>query len=420
MLRGSRFVASFVLIVAVSAGLARVGATVTTPAEEVRALWVERTALTSPDNIASMVAAAHDGGFNTIVVQVRALGETYYESAIDPRATALDAQPASFDPLATTLEVAHRAGLRVHAWINVNFVASATNLPRSRNHVVFRHPDWLMIPNALTSSLRSVDPQSPEYVSALARWTRPLATTSVEGLYLSPATEAAQAYTTSVVTEIATKYPVDGIHLDYLRFPSDAFDYSRTTLAAFRAQHAAALTPAERQRLDLRASSDPVVWTEFLPEGWTTFRRERMTTLATRLAAAVRRVRPQAVLSVAVGKSADEAASARFQDWGGWAKSGIFDALCPMLYTADAQEFTDLLGRARTAAASTALWIGVGAYRLPVEATADRLRLARRAGAAGFVVFSYDNLSARPGQPSYFTALRPAILELPAGAGSSR
>ena len=114
-------------------------------------MWVERTALLSPNAITAMVNAAKGGGFNTIFVQVRALGEAFYDSTIDPRATSLDAQPASFDPLATAIEVGHRAGLRVHAWINVNFVASAATLPRSRSHVVFRHPEWLMVPNALAS-----------------------------------------------------------------------------------------------------------------------------------------------------------------------------------------------------------------------------------------------------------------------------
>src|SRR5215831_5772173 len=287
------------------------------PREETRALWVERTALLSPASITAMVNAAKGGGFNTIFVQVRALGEAFYDSAIDPRATSLDAQPASFDPLAAALEAGHRAGLRVHAWINVNFVASAATLPRSRSHVVFRHPEWLMVPNALAVPLRAVDPQSPEYVAALARWTRRLSTT-IEGLYLSPVSDEAQDYTTRVVTEIATKYAVDGIHLDYLRYPTDAFDYSRATLAAFRAKHAAALPSNERQRLDARAAAEPAAWTTFLPEGWTSYRRDRLTTLATKLVSSVRRVRPQALVSVAVGKSADEAATYRFQDWRSW------------------------------------------------------------------------------------------------------
>ena len=40
-------------------------------AREVRALWVVRTTLTSPEKIRSMVNAAADNGFNTLIVQVR-------------------------------------------------------------------------------------------------------------------------------------------------------------------------------------------------------------------------------------------------------------------------------------------------------------------------------------------------------------
>src|SRR5262249_55475439 len=108
--------------------------------EEVRGLWVLSSTLTSPASIETMVRSASTAGFNTLLVQVRSLGEAYYRSAIEPRASRLDAQPSSFDPLATTLQLAHAAKLRVHAWINVNFVASAATLPHSRDHVITRHP----------------------------------------------------------------------------------------------------------------------------------------------------------------------------------------------------------------------------------------------------------------------------------------
>lgn len=353
------------------------------------------------------------------LVQVRALGEAFYTSAIEPRAAALDGQPASFDPLATTIDTAHRAGIKVHAWINVNFVSSAVTLPRSARHVARRQSEWLMVPAPLATSLRGVDPRSPDYLAAIARWTRPLSS-QIEGVYLSPVTDAAQEYTSSVVGEITTNYAVDGVHLDYLRFPSDAFDYSPGALAAFREHQAASLSPADRQRIDTRATTDPAAWTAAFPDAWSTFRRARLTALADRLAAIVRRARPQAVLSAAVGKNADESSTFRFQPWRAWASARTFDALCPMLYTPDAKEFADLLARARGAAGPTPLWVGVGAYRLPVSATADRLRSARRAGAAGFAVFSYDNLSGTAARPStsYFTALRPTIIESAAGGGT--
>src|SRR5947207_15709082 len=50
------------------------------PPNEVRALWVVRTTLTSPEKIRTMVQSAKDNGFNTLIVQVRGRGDSYYHS----------------------------------------------------------------------------------------------------------------------------------------------------------------------------------------------------------------------------------------------------------------------------------------------------------------------------------------------------
>src|SRR5712692_1383076 len=67
---------------------------------EVRALWVVRTTLTSPEKIRKMVETAAAAGFNTLVVQVRGRGDAYYRSRWEPRAVELKDQPPDFDPLA--------------------------------------------------------------------------------------------------------------------------------------------------------------------------------------------------------------------------------------------------------------------------------------------------------------------------------
>ena len=46
--------------------------------DEIRAMWVLRTSLTTPDRIATLVQAARDHGFNTLFVQVRGRGDAYY------------------------------------------------------------------------------------------------------------------------------------------------------------------------------------------------------------------------------------------------------------------------------------------------------------------------------------------------------
>src|SRR5687767_13603381 len=83
----------------------------TPPPGEVRALWVVRTTLTSPDKIKKLVENAQANGFNNLIVQVRGRGDAYYQSRWEPRAAALKDSSKEFDPLALTIKEAHRKGL---------------------------------------------------------------------------------------------------------------------------------------------------------------------------------------------------------------------------------------------------------------------------------------------------------------------
>lgn len=385
----------------------------------VRGLWVLRTSMTSPDSIARVVRTAVTGGYNTLLVQVRSRGDAYYRSAIDPRASELGTQPAGFDPLATVLSAGHAAGLKVHAWVNVNLVSSAATLPQSRSHVVFRHPEWLMVPKPLVPELRDVGVKTPAYLQRLTRWTRGQSD-SVEGLFLSPATDAAQDYTVSVIRDLTRAYAIDGVHLDYSRYPTADFDFSSTTLDAFRTSRLQAVAPEERTRLDSESKADPLIWTRTYPQAWTAFRISRLTTLVQRIRTAVKTVRPSAVLSSAVIPDPAEGRDEHFQDWSTWAASGLLDVICPMAYATVPAAFQDQVTTAIAASHSQPIWIGVGAWRLPVEQTAAHLAIVQRSGAPGVLLFSYDSL-ATLGSPrgSYFTRLRPLLLK-PAGVGPQR
>ena len=203
-------------------------------AAETRAMWVLRTSLTSPASIAALVRSARENGFNTLLVQVRGRGDAYYRGGLEPLAPELLRQPATFDPLATVIEAAHAQNIRVHAWINLNLVSSAVALPAAREHIVYRHPEWLMVPRDIAQELARGPVDSPAYVGKLARWTRGQLT-DVEGLYVSPLALGASAHTEMVVRDITRRYSLDGIHFDYARYPTDRFDYSRTAIREFRA-----------------------------------------------------------------------------------------------------------------------------------------------------------------------------------------
>ncbi len=359
-------------------------------ADEIRALWVVRTTLTSAQAVDTMVARAKAGGFNTLLVQIRGRGDAYYLGGLEPRPPALAAQPA-FDPLAETIARGHDAGLQVHAWININLVGGL-DLPSSRDHVVHRHPEWVMVPRALAQELARVKSGSPEYLGRLARYARGRSN-DVEGLYLSPVPPRAAEYTAAVVRDIAARYPVDGVHLDYVRYPQDDFDYGSETLAAFQRDLFAELPAADRARYDRRLRADPLVLTYAFPERWRTFRVHRMTALVTRLREAIRDVRPDAVVSAAVAPDAAVALAHRLQDWRTWIAQDLIDVVCPMAYTTEPSTFAAQIGAAREAASPRPVWAGIGAYRLTAPQIADAVQAARRLGAGGTILFSYDSLA---------------------------
>ena len=362
--------------------------------EQTRALWVTRTTLTSPEAIRQMVEAAQAGGFNTLLVQVRGRGDAYYNGTIEPRAAELAGKP-SFDPLATVLADAHAAGLQVHAWVAVNLVSSSVTLPASRDHVIYREPEWLMVPRELAAEMKKIDLRSPAYIGRLARWTR-AHTSIVEGLYTSPLHPAAQDHTAAVIGEIAAKYAVDGIHLDYVRFPNEDFDYSAAAMEQFKSTITPDLTDVERREAAAREALDPAAYPNLFPERWNDFRRSRLTSLVIKIRTAVKTARPGVVVSAAVVADAHQAFANRLQDWRGWIDQSLLDVICPMAYTTEPDVFQKQITAARAYAGSRPVWAGIGAYQLSPAQTLTHIAAANKLGVAGIILFSYESLAAPP------------------------
>jgi uncharacterized lipoprotein YddW (UPF0748 family) len=384
--------------------------------DEIRGLWITRAALASQSSIAAVIRTAKTLGFNTLLVQVRGRGDAYYTSDLEPRAADLARQPASFDPLATVLAEARPLGIRVHAWVSVNLVSSAAELPQAPDHLVYRHPEWLMVPRAIAQDVAKLDPNNPGYVGRIARWTRG-ESEIVEGLYSSPLQPEAAAHTEQVIADLARRYDLDGIHLDYVRFPNQQFDYSRFSIAEFRAAIRPKLSPAARHDLDAEDATDLFAYPDRFPAEWTAFRRERLTALVTRIRQSVRAARPSTELTAAVFPDAQDAFDQRLQDWRGWVNAGLVDAVAPMAYTQESARFAEQIAAARDVAGGRLIWAGIGAYRLTPAQTIENIQAARRIGTAGFVLFSYDSLTGpKPPAPDYlatvsraaFAATRPS------------
>jgi uncharacterized lipoprotein YddW (UPF0748 family) len=347
------------------------------PAALVDYLWVTRSTLLDRAAIERLVTRASAAGVRGLLVQVVGRGDAFYRSDLLPRSEALPR--SDFDPLALVLERAHAAGLEVHAWMNCVLVWSAPSRPRDPRHVLNRHPEWVA---------HLPDGRSMTRLSAGER--RRL---GVEGVYLSPARPAVRAWIASIAQEIATRYAVDGIHLDYIREPGTFAGLDADARARFAFEHGA--DPA-------RFGLEPAARRAALDSSWSAFQRAQVTAIVRGVRDSLERCRPGLALSAAVLADTLSAERDHAQEWRAWVRDGLLDRVFVMCYAPGVQT---VLGQmlAYTSDPGTGRVVpGIAVFNSTAAATAAKIKGAIELGYRTLALYSYDSLDERAG---YWDAL---------------
>jgi len=173
------------------------------PKHEVRAVWLTtiggldwpHSYAKSPESIAKQKAeltATLDSlrhvGINTILFQTRIRGTVIYPSSIEPWDGCCSGTPGrspGYDPLEFAIAESHRRGMELQAWVVAVPVGKWNGL--GCRTLRRKHPKMVVRKDG-------------------------------EG-FIDPASPMAAPYIASICREITTRYDVDGIHLDYMRYP---------------------------------------------------------------------------------------------------------------------------------------------------------------------------------------------------------
>ena len=285
------------------------------PAEQWRGYWVDafNEGIYTPGQVTTLIEDAKAINANALIVQTARRYDCFCNRALYPRTDAA-VDPAPYDPLDEVIRQAHAADLEVHAWVNVNTLWNAATPPTSPDHVFNQHGPtaegadrWLN---------RKAD--GTEFVGANA--------------YVDPGHPAAVDYIESAIRSIVREYDVDGINLDYIRYPDGSAEfthsdwgYNDVSVARFQ---------ATTGRDDVPAPDDPE---------WGDWRRDQVTNLVRRIYLGIWDENPRVRLSMdaitygngpgAVG-GFEETRTYRevLQDWAGWLDEGIMDTVVAMNY----------------------------------------------------------------------------------------
>ncbi|MBN1442896.1 MAG: family 10 glycosylhydrolase [Planctomycetes bacterium] len=328
------------------------------PSGEIRGIWVTRWDYRTAADVRAVFRNCASLGLRRVYFQVRGRADALYRSDLEPWAEELGAKDPGFDPLALAVEAAAELGMEVHAWINVLAGWKGTRPPAQKDHIFHRHPDWFLLDRygkrqMLDSHYTIVNPCSP----------------------------AVQEHVTRVITDIASRYRVDGIHLDYIRFIAtgdrdrQAVPYDPPTIALFREMSGG--FPAG------------------LPREWDEFRTRAINTLVYRISRSVREVNPGASISAAVLRDFDDGRKLYFQDVPAWLRQGWIDEVVPMDYDRDNRRFEEAARKAVGGAGRERCVAGIGVYLFKTpQQLSEQIQAVRRAGGRGYVLFAYSNFFA--------------------------
>ena len=184
--------------------------------EEMRGVWVSymelsmenessKTQKAFEDKFTEIAQKCREGGFNTLIVQVRPFCDALYKSSYFPWShilTGTQGENPQYDALQIMCDICKENNLKIHAWINPYRVSSnETPKKLSDNNPYIKNSE--------------------------------IGIKTDNGIFLDPSNETAQQLISDGVKEIAENYDVDGIQFDDYFYPTEDESFDKKQYEAY-------------------------------------------------------------------------------------------------------------------------------------------------------------------------------------------
>lgn len=321
--------------------------------DEFRAVWCHSAYGVPGMSWDTAIKRLKDNGFNAIFTNMLWGGVTYYPSDVLPVAADIAEKG---DQLAECLAACRKYGVEIHAW----------------------KVSWRLgqdVPKSHLAAMRAAHRLQQSYDGREQPW-------------LCPSHPDNQRLELDALTELVRNYPVDGIHFDYIRYPSPDYCFCDPC----------------RQRFEASTGKTVVNWpTDVRPKGdrreeWIRFCQDNITTVVKSVSEEVRKIRSEIKVSAAVFRYWDINSRSVMQDWRLWCERGYLDFVCPMDYTSSLSTFRRSITQQKDWVGPAKLIPGIGVSSshgsLTAEEVVDQIEITRQLDTDGFLLFNYGQREA--------------------------
>ncbi|WP_372366045.1 family 10 glycosylhydrolase [Candidatus Uabimicrobium sp. HlEnr_7] len=278
--------------------------------EELRGLWVTRFEWPDKDpqkcraKIQKCFEDMAKANFNAVFFQIRGEADVLYPSELEPWSELIGGKDPGFDPLEFAIKQARKHGIQFHAYINpVPMVLWVDRKPpQNKNHIFYKHgpnskDPWVCI----DEDGKVMDAKAAAYY------------------YFSMGNPKVQEYLRKVIRDLVTRYDIDGLHLDRIRYPGPQYSHDKASTSRFRGHG----NPNQHD--------------------WQNWQCEQLNKFINDVYAEVTAIKPKVIISCAAWgiysryhvEGYDTFSSGYhdyFQDSWSWIKGGMMDILVPMIY----------------------------------------------------------------------------------------
>lgn len=334
---------------------------------EIKALWVPIWDITTPEKIDTLFYTIRKQDFNQLLVQIRYRGDAAYvtnkreTTYPNPEKKYHGIENPEFDPLEYILQKAEKQKIEIHAWFTI-FAITGHDLGKlDSTHVYFVHPEW--VTSHFTRS-------SMHYLADM-------------GSFLDPGIPAVQEYSLNVIMDVVTNYQIDGVHLDYIRYPGNYYGFNELATETYK---------------------NEVKFQDAL--SWMQWKNDQVTRFVAKVSQTAKAINPSLTISAAVFPNIGDALENYAQDWLFWLEKNYIDYAYTMSYTINSARLQQDLTFTENFGMKDKIVVGLRAWKdereYPVSQINEKIRIALKMDYAGIALFSYTGIR----QQNYWNYLR--------------
>lgn len=322
-----------------------------------KAIWIPIWEITTPGKIDSVLQKIHNEKIDRILFQVRYRGDTAYfpnkfNNFFDnPEKPYHALKDTLFDPLAYAIKISRKLDIEVHAWFPT-FVITGHDLNKlNSQNLYFTKPEWITT---------DIEGEKMDYQS-------------FEGAFLDPGIGEVQNYVQNIILDIVSNYDVDGIHLDYIRYPDAHFGYN--ILA--------------RNRYILETAKPD-------PQNWQNWKEKQITYFVHNLKKRIKSISPMLTLSAAVISDPNKALQRYSQNWLVWLQQNMIDEIYLMEYTTSTSQMKARMELITNFEQNENIFVGLKSWSTeliyPAKKINEKIEIVSQSNFAGYALFSYTGI----------------------------